>query len=44
MSSSDQASNVNRNDERLLRAICYAGFAALPLLTLFVHLLLIYHG
>jgi hypothetical protein len=43
MSSSDQASNAGRDEERLIRAICYAGFAALPLLTLFVHLLLIYH-
>ena len=30
--------------ERLLRAICYGGLLALPVLILFVHLLLIYRA
>lgn len=44
MSYSDRVSRADQAEERLVRSICFAGFATLPLLILFVHLLVIYRG
>ena len=44
MSNAADISNADRDQERMLRMICYAGFVALPVLTLFVHVLLIYRS
>jgi hypothetical protein len=44
MSNQDQVTNADQDGDRLVRAIGYAGFVALPLLALFVHLLVIYRS
>jgi len=40
--SSESAAHEVHESERLIRMISFAGFACLPVLILFVHLLLIY--
>ena len=44
MSNSSLGSDADQDDGSLVRLICFAGLVALPLLTLFVHLLLIYRS